>query len=106
MATSIKLPVVPDFNSVAQRVVSRIDIESAWGPKISVDDPFEPGPPDRRLQALQPRVTLHMRHGGDPVVIAPYGDPPPTKWPLVRDSLTAGALVVGAGALYWLINKL
>jgi len=63
--------------------LKNITIESAYGPTISLDDPLKPGPPNPFLQRLQPRITVDIK-GTDPLVIEPYGQPPETKWPLIK----------------------
>lgn len=73
--------------------VTGVTIETAWTPPIVIRDPFQPGAPSPILQALRPRVTVEIRGGaGKPLVMAPYGDPGPSRWPLV---VGAGAVLLG-----------
>lgn len=93
------------YSEIAREMISRIDVDTAYGPSITLDDPFAPGPPNPYLQKLKPRVKLHMRGEGiEPVKIAPYGDPGPTKWPLIQTSLYVGAFVIAGGLLYKLLR--
>lgn len=77
--------------------VDRIVIESAYGPKIVLQDPFAPSdpsaPPSTFLPQMKPSVQLYLRGSKTPIKYEPYGPPGETKWPLVRNSL------IGAGAL-------
>lgn len=83
--TGITLPV--NFEDL----VSRITLETAYGPKVTLDKPFKAGPPNPYLSRLQPRVTVEVKGVAQPLVSAPYGDPPETIWP----QLVAGGAVVG-----------
>jgi len=94
-----------DLNEVARAMISKVDVDTAYGPSISIDDPFEPGPPNPYLQRLKPRVVLHLRGGeAQPVVIAPYGEPGPTQWPLIRSALIVSGFAVGGLALWKLLR--
>lgn len=76
------------------RLIEQVRIDSEYLPTIVLDDPFAPGPPSPVLQALKPQITLRV--AGRDIVMAPYGTPGPTKWPLVRaGAVVAGAFVVG-----------
>jgi hypothetical protein len=74
------------------KLVTGIKVESAYLPTIDIRDPFRPGAPSPVLQRLRPKITLSMGAGLDPVVVKPYGEPGPTKWPAL-----AALLAVGAG---------
>lgn len=73
--------------------VKSITVESKYSPRIQLDNPFAPGPPNPLLQAVKPQITLTLADGlGGPVVIAPYGSPGPSKWPLIK---IGGVVVLG-----------
>lgn len=78
-----------------EKLIKRITIESAYGPKIVLDKPFEgPSTVSPLMRRLRPRVTLEIT-GFQPMVSQPYGAPPPTLWPV----LASGGVVVGAAAV-------
>lgn len=81
------------------RAITRVEVHTAYGPPIVLDDPFAPGPPNPYLQALKPEVVLYV--GDTPVTAAPYGEPGPTKWPQVRTAAWIGAFAGLAGLVYW-----
>lgn len=83
--TNITLPI--DI----QDVISKITIESAYGPRMTIDKPFAPSPPNVLLSRLRPRITIEVKGVAQPIVSAPYGEPPETIWP----QLVAGGAVVG-----------
>lgn len=76
-------------------LVTKATIESAYLPPIVIDKPFAPGgEPNPLLKALRPRITVELASGSiAPVVIAPYGDPGPSKWPMVRTGLLIGGAI-------------
>lgn len=80
--------------------VSLVRVESSFLPTIELERPFEPGPPNVFLQALQPKITLEFSGGLlRPVVMAPYGEPSAGG----GVALAGGILVAGfAGA--WLLK--
>ena len=67
------------------KYVSGIKIESAFLPPIDLPEPFKPGPPNPLLQLLKPKITLQTSLGEK--VLTPYGDPGPSKWPMVKMAL-------------------
>ncbi len=75
-------------------IVNSIQIESAFSPPIVMNDPLRPGPPNPMLQALKPRITIQLAAGA-PIVLQPYGDPRPTKWPEVKAGVVVGGLLLG-----------
>lgn len=76
-----------------QAWITGLTVETAWTPPVVIRDPFKPGAPSPLMKLLRPRVTFELAGGKvKPLVIAPYGDPGPTRWPLV---LAGGALVLG-----------
>lgn len=60
--------------SLLQSVITGIHFRSNATPNVDIEDPFNPGPPDPVLTALQPQITLDVTTG-DPIIIAPYGAP-------------------------------
>lgn len=78
-------------DEVLRPLITRIRVESAYGPPIQIDDPFGPstGKVDRAVAVLKPKVIFDTP--GGPIVIAPAGEPGPTRWPLVK----GGVLVLG-----------
>lgn len=83
-------------DEVLRPLITRIRVESAYGPAIQIDDPFGPssGKVDRAVAVLKPKVTFDTP--GGPIVIAPAGDPGPSRWPLVK----GGVLVLGTFGLF------
>ena len=67
------------------KYVSGIKIESAFLPPIDLPEPFKPGPPNPLLQLLKPKITLQTSLGEK--ILTPYGDPGPSKWPMVKMAL-------------------
>lgn len=80
------------------KMISRIDVETAYGPPIIINDPFKPGPPNPYLSALKPRVTLTI--ADQKVDIAPYGAPGPTKWPIIATGAAVAGVLVGVWGVY------
>ncbi len=89
-----------DAMPIAESLIKRVTVETAYGPSFDFEDPFAPGPPNPYLEKLKPKITL-FTPAGQPVVIAPYGNPPPTKWPMLRDALVVGG-VLGVVGIAWL----
>lgn len=84
-------------------IISRMTIESELGPTVHVEDPLganqtEPGLGSRVMSFIKPRITLETALG--PTVMAPWGEPGPTKWPKVQVGLAVGTLVVA-----WLATR-
>ena len=81
--------------------VSLVRVESSFLPTVELERPFEPGPPNVFLQALQPKITIEFSGGLlRPVVMAPYGEPSEGG----GIALAGGVLVAGfAGA--WLLKR-
>ncbi len=86
-------------------LVSEITVETAWGPPITIEDPFKPLAPgevsaaDVTGQMMKPKITVYLRTG-DKYVSAPYGDPGETKWGIVQVGLALAAL----GGLWLLLR--
>lgn len=84
------------------KYVTKATVETTYLPPITLDHPFDQGgtaAPNPFLANLRPRITLELADGRlDPVVIAPYGDPGPSRWPLVKGVLlVTGAVALGIG---------
>lgn len=58
------------------------------------------------VQKLKPKLTAKII--GDPnlVVIAPFGDPGATQWPLIELGLAVGAVVIGGFLVYGVASLL
>jgi hypothetical protein len=99
---------------VLDRAVKGVLVETAWGPPLYIPDPFRttakttgdggaadgaPGGFDP-VRFLKPKITLRVHEGwGRDRVFAPYGDPGPSKFPL----LVIGSLIffgLGGSALF------
>lgn len=97
------LDLFPIDPNVFLRAVHRVEIKTAYGPKIVLDDPFNPEQtPNPLLERLKPQVTLFV--SDRKVSFAPYGDPPPTKWPLIKNAAIAAGVLGGAGLLWYLFK--
>lgn len=78
-------------------VVQRITLESQFGPPVDITDPFGgPSSLDPAVQLLKPKITIYTA-GGDPIVIAPGGDPGYGFWPVIKLGI-AGLAVAG---IWW-----
>lgn len=80
--------------------IDQIKFESAYGPTIVIDKPLEgPSAIAPFLAKLRPRLTLRVR-GFAPIVMAPYGNPPPTIWPKITVAVgVVGGLVLLASGV-------
>jgi len=78
----------PVASSVLQSI-KKITVETAYLPRIELNDPFAPGPPNPLLQALKPKVTIETA-SMEPIIMQPYGAPGPTKFPLISVVTLAG----------------
>lgn len=87
-----------DISSLAQSTVSKIAVETAWLPRIEINDPFAKStkpasPADASVNHfLKPRFLIYSRYSSVPLDIAPYGIPH-QNWPLVK------WLLIGLGGL-------
>jgi len=90
--------------SVADDVLGRVSlvrVETSFFPTVELERPFEPGPPNVFLHALQPKVTLEFSGGlWRPVVMAPYGEPSSGDGLL----LASGLLAAGFAGV-WLLKR-
>lgn len=82
--------------SLLASLVSGIRVETAWGPEFTVA-PFASSTPSPIARALRPKFTVLLAGGGE-YAIAPYGEPGPTKWPLIQAGLIFAGIVI-AGML-------
>jgi len=80
------------------KMITRVDVDTAYGPSIIINDPFAPGPPNPYLQALKPKVTLHI--GDQKVDFQPYGAPGPTKWPVIATGAAVAGVLIGVFGVY------
>jgi hypothetical protein len=79
-------------------LIDGVRIDSAYLPAVVLSDPFAPGPPNPIMAVLRPQVTIYPAGAFSPVVVAPYGEPGPSRWPMVR-----AGLIVGGVALFALL---
>jgi hypothetical protein len=89
--------------NVLDTLVGAVAVDSAWGPPIYVDDPFHPSAPGTESalgKILRPKVTVYWRDGTTQV-IAPYGEPGPSKWPFPVFALAGLAGLLVAGGYAW-----
>lgn len=80
-----------------EEIVEWILVETEYGPPIYVERPFiDKGESETGTAAamLKPRFTVKLK-GFDPQAYAPYGNPGPTKWPLISTTLTLGGILLG-----------
>lgn len=82
-------------------LVTGLTIETAWTPPLSIADPLKPGPPSPIMRALKPKVTVTLQGASQPMVFAPYGDPGPSRWPLIKVAL----IVLGAAGVGYLVSR-
>lgn len=94
-----------DFETLARSAIQKIDIQTTYGPPITVTKPFEPGPPNPYLQALKPEITLTFITGKQ-TKMSPYGSPGPSQWPKIQAYAKWTGIAVGAVAGTWLLTKL
>jgi hypothetical protein len=82
-------------------LISEIDIESRFTPKIIIPDPLEPSAtPNFFMSLLKPKITITTPLGTQPLIAAPWGDPGTSQWPAVQ---IAGGML---GLLYvWRLIK-
>jgi hypothetical protein len=69
-----------------------LEIRTAYGPTITIDEPFSPTPPGASSPTsslLKPEIDVYPRSAAtgtispDPIKFAPYGDPGESKWPFI-----------------------
>lgn len=95
-----------DLPGLANQAITYLKISSAYGPDLVIDRPLEPVPPDKRLttrtekffRMMKPRFEIGIGGSSNPIVIQPYGKPPPTQWGtvMVLAGLVSGLLVAFA----------
>lgn len=94
-----------DPTALLRETVQHIDVQTAYGPDISVDDPFKPAEGRNPLMLLlKPKVTFWI--AGQPVTMAPWGEPPPTKWGTIQVGLLAVGLLAAYGAYHFIAENL
>lgn len=70
--------------------IKSVVVESEYTPRLTVDSPLvqgssKPNPvAEAILKIVKPRVTVNFAAGLPPVVIAPYGQPGSSKWPIIQ----------------------
>lgn len=84
-------------NDALRAGVKNVTVQTTLFPDINIDDPFSPLPGTASAlgKLLKPKVTVTGDLFNPPQVVAPYGDPGPTRWP----QLVQGAKVVGVGVV-------
>lgn len=82
---------MPFVRDTLRAAVGRIEIETTALPKLVIDDPFGEGGASGGIAAyLKPRIAVYAPDGTDPIFTSiPYGEPGPTRWPLVGAGLVA-----------------
>lgn len=83
---------------MAAELITRLVIDSAYGPQVVIDKPLASDPsasPSRVMSILKPQITVITPLGNK--VIAPWGKPGETRWPEVQIALLAllVALLIG-----------
>lgn len=83
---------------VLAATVSRLDVETAWLPRIRVDQPFAPSSSTGVVSSgltkiLRPKFTVTLSDG-TPLSVAPAGAPGASKWPWLAVLAAIGLLVV------------
>lgn len=100
----MRLAVFDGFGSYVEDLlaeqVKSIRIQTAYGPDVFIPRPFEPAPPPApgtktAADYLKPRIEIQLG-GGNPITWSPYGDPRPSKWPMIKFGLIGFGVVVGA----------
>lgn len=71
--------------SFLESMITKVQIKTAYGPDLVLNKPFAPSPPGTNpvAAALKPRVEVFVSGAAEPLVMQPYGKPPPTKWPTI-----------------------
>lgn len=58
------------------------------------------------VQRLKPKITAKIIGDPNPVVIAPFGDPGESQWPMVEIGLAVGGVLIGGFLVYGLVSLL
>lgn len=90
-------------NSLLQGI-TKVTVETAYLPKVELNDPFAPGPPSPLISLLKPKITVEVSNM-EPIVMAPYGEPGPTKFPIVMLVFAAGTVALAFVAWRFLKRK-
>lgn len=78
--------------------VSSVTVETAFTPPIVLNDPFKKSEtPSPLMQMVKPRVTLKFKRYFHPAVMNPYGNPEPSKWPLVQMGVMTTVILLAFG---------
>ncbi len=87
--------------NLLESLIKSVKVTSAWGPDIVIDRPFAPAAPGGSsvVRALKPRIEIEVQ-GADPLVMQPYGKPPPTKWPWLVGGAGVTVAVLGTLAVF------
>jgi len=94
------------FSQIARTAIRRVEVATAYGPPIVLDDPFAPGPPNPALQRLRPKISIYTRGQRTPIVIAPYGKPGPSRWPDIERGLKILGLGLAGLGVFWVVRRL
>lgn len=78
-------------------LIDYVKVSTAYGPDIVLNKPLQPAPASSKgslMATLQPRVEIGVG-GSSPIILQPYGKPPPTRWPILITSvgILGGALL-------------
>lgn len=93
---------MPGLYDALARQITRISVESEYLPRIDIDKPFEPGPPNPFLSALRPKITVELNgDSANPITIAPYGEPTGSG----AAKIEWGVWAIAAAAGFWLSRK-
>ncbi len=89
-------------------LIKRFTMRTAYLPTFSLDDPLGPPPPEGTLTSrmgklFKPRFEIEVAGVPNPFVINPWGDPPPTRWPIIA---TAGTFAVAVGGALLVVGIL
>lgn len=94
---------------LAQQSIKRLTIETSLGPTLVVDDPLAPSDVssgdtlvDTMMRTIRPRITIDTTFG--PTTIMPWGEPGPTRWPLVRSGLVLGGGLLALFVLWRIVR--
>jgi len=93
-----------NFENLARSAIKKIDIRTAYGPPISIERPFEPGPPNPYLQTLKPEIEITFVSGGK-TKMQPYGAPGPSQWPKIESAAKLAAVMTGIALSTWVLAK-
>lgn len=94
---------------LAQQNLKRLTIETSLGPKVVVDNPLAPSDvssgdtiTDLIMKTMRPKITVETSFG--PTTIMPWGEPGPTRWPLVRSGMVVGGGLLALFVLWRIVR--